>query len=483
MKSSDIYNNNKILKLLLNNNIPSLRIVILFFSIFLVGYILNSIDDSLIIKSGDIKFVLPLDHGKGGDTVRIADNTLFIDTLSVNNKKIEMRGKLLNDNLVNQKPTKIDSIKFSTTLVRNSLDSLSGSKDIIITARNLSFYFKISPITAEVYCKLYGIGYLEDIGNYLILIAFMIIIYLLKKLSESFVYAFTGIKSNDSPEAFDYNEGLLKVVKFYDEQQKEEFEKSFIRAFDIIGLKNSKARKIYLLVYTILILIALWMSFSLIYNKINWNFSWKFYPLGFISNQIKDIFLFAIILPPILIRVTLIAYFTIKFSKYFNNSRMFLIRPLSPDRAGGLAPLGEVTLYLFYMSISFFPNLFTTSLILGYPFIHKILYPFYFMFTFYLFYFPLSAPHKSMKIARHSELTKISDKYNTIYNKFIHNNEVRNNLNKTVLDELKDVSDLYNQTRKMPVWPFDFEIFVKFGAVFLSSMLAYLGQLLIALIK
>jgi len=88
-----------------------------------------------------------------------------------------------------------------------------------------------------------------------------------------------------------------------------------------------------------------------------------------------------------------------------------------------------------------------------------------------------------MKIARHSELTKISDKYNTIYNKFIHNNEVRNNLNKTVLDELKDVSDLYNQTRKMPVWPFDFEIFVKFGAVFLSSMLAYLGQLLIALIK
>ena len=206
------------------------------------------------------------------------------------------------------------------------------------------------------------------------------------------------------------------------------------------------------------------------YENINWNFAPKIYPLGFISNQIKDLFFWVLIIPPILYRVLLIFIYTTSLSNYFEKNNKYRILPITADKAGGLGTLGEVTLYMFYLVIIFFPHLFASSLILGYPLMHKILYPFYFIFAFLIFYLPLNSPHNSMKKARLRELAKIARKYNMTYNDYLDQND--SNIEP---EKLLDIQKLYNETRRMPVWPYNLDLFIKFGSVFLTNILIYLA--------
>ena len=484
MKASDIYSNYWLLNSLLNKKYPFFRIVLLFFCIFLIGFTLSLLDQSLVIKSGESKFIIQLKNDYGKDTIKLADNMLSININRESEKKIRVWGKLINEKYSIQKQDGINDFDYYLTLVHRSQVTFVGQNNRIIMGRHFVNNFKLTSDLVTVKSGIYGVGYLEDVGTYSMFFAFILVIYFLKNLSDKFIYAFTGKENNDLLTAFNYNRGLLKIVKFKDEKQRNSYERLFRNALNKLCLNTAKAKYYSRWYYAYFILIVVFYTF-INYGKIleNWNFSPDIFPIGFWSILIKDNFLFLFLLLPILLRVTLVTYYTIYFTNLFNKKKMFHINPVSQDRAGGLSPLGEVTLYLFYMSISFFPHLFAVSIILGFPITIKILAPLYFGFTFYLFYFPLSAPHKSMKIARQEELGKIAVKYNIIYERFINNNLSKNYIGTAPLDELQSINNLYNQTRKMPVWPFDLEIFVKFGAAFFSSIFAYLLQLIIALIK
>lgn len=192
----------------------------------------------------------------------------------------------------------------------------------------------------------------------------------------------------------------------------------------------------------------------------------------------------SIFVTPLLFRVILIVFYTIRITKRFDSKGMFNIKALAPDRAGGLSPLSELTLIQFYILIAFLPPLFIASVVLHYPLPYNFIYPLYFLFTFYAFYFPLYAPHKSMKEAKIKELTAITDKYEIVLNKFKTAGEnIEENEKTQLLEELSEIRIIYKDLEKMPVWPFNFEIFVKFGAVFFTSLTAYLTQLLISFIK
>ena len=76
-------------------------------------------------------------------------------------------------------------------------------------------------------------------------------------------------------------------------------------------------------------------------------------------------------------------------------------------------------------------------------------------------------------------LHKISEHHEKLLN--IYNDE---NYDKTRSDyekliELIDTEqNLYRERKKMPVWPYDFELFLKFGAVFLRNFGLYLFEIL-----
>ncbi len=46
-----------------------------------------------------------------------------------------------------------------------------------------------------------------------------------------------------------------------------------------------------------------------------------------------------------------------------------------------------------------------------------------------------------------------------------------------LLEELIKIRTLYNESDKMPLWPYDFGIFVKFGTVFRTNIIIYIIQL------
>ena len=483
MKPESLYNQSWVLKLLFNKRKWNtlLYAFILISVIFVIGCFVNKSENSLTIEDGSSDYYLKRDGNVLIDTVNIADNTIYLNMFLVNRNTFKLNGIVYNRSLKSEIQKNINRFNGYISLIQSAPDTLYGKFRKKILGRDLIIETRISEKYFHQNISISGIGYLEDYGTYLLYLAFILTIYLLRILVDKFLFAFTGINSYSRNEKnIVKNKGLLKVVNI---PNSDDYEKEIKNVINVINIKHKKAKRIYYSFYIVVGIAILYMSLFSFFSPSeingNWNFSPQIYWSGYVFNQIKDVVLWLIIMPPILVRVLLFAYFTIKLTFEFDKNNLFDIHPVSPDKAGGLAPLGEVTLILFYMAIAFLPHFFATSLILGYPVTHKVLYPIYFLGTFYLFFFPLSAPHRSMKNAKIHELELIAKRYNSVYDDY--KKDEKNN--KKLLEEMKEIDELYKKTEKMPIWPFDVEIFIKFGAIFFSGFGIYLIDLIKSLIK
>jgi hypothetical protein len=326
------------------------------------------------------------------------------------------------------------------------------------------------------------LGYLSDYANYFLFLGMIISFSLIYSLRKKFVYAFMG-----SEGTLVKGKGLLAVVNgnrvFWDDYQL-----TFDRLFSKICLNDKKDRKIYYSIQVIIaivyIIAATIIPLSTKPSVGNWNFSFVVNETHFFSYlwcQGKDFLFYVIFIPSALWQVIIITYSTMRLIKYFKIHESFQIIPLSPDNAGGLKPLGEISLLLFYIVIVQIMHIIATELIRGISIHNEILFPIYILFAALVFFLPLGAVHSSMKRAKRDELERISKGYNQIYYKFrdeSNESDANQMKKKDRMEEMQSIKELYHQADQMPVWPYDLVTISKFLSMFLLPLGVLLTEML-----
>jgi len=157
-----------------------------------------------------------------------------------------------------------------------------------------------------------------------------------------------------------------------------------------------------------------------------------------------------------------------------------LIRPLHPDHAGGLAPLGDFTLMLSYLialvgiqlvltpvtrnyiTVGTWQFRWTAELVLGLG-VYAITAPI-------VFFAPLSVAHKAMKGAKDQLLLLIARRFDAEYLKLqtaLDGDTVSLESSSKTLQELQALHDM---TNKFPVWPFSATNVTRFATSYALPM-------------
>jgi hypothetical protein len=194
----------------------------------------------------------------------------------------------------------------------------------------------------------------------------------------------------------------------------------------------------------------------------------------------------------ILVYVVLSIYWLHRLFDHF----AVLIRPLYPDRAGGLSPLGDFTLKLSYLIAAVGAILVVTPITRNYVIMGTLQFRWttelilalgaYIMGAPIVFFAPLSVAHNSMKDAKDQFLLQIAqrfdEEYSVIQNFLIKAPSSLEDSSKILEDTsevLKGLQDLYDMTSKFPVWPFNVTNITRFGTSYISPIaLAILTELI-----
>jgi hypothetical protein len=157
------------------------------------------------------------------------------------------------------------------------------------------------------------------------------------------------------------------------------------------------------------------------------------------------------------------------------------VRPLHPDNAGGLSPLGKFSLNLsyiitilgfilatipisrHYLANGTFGFSWTVDVVLGLG-IYIIAAPF-------AFFAPLSVAHTAMKGTKQRLLLEISQRFEDEYAAI--QESIQGDMTKLEenMGNLKELHSLHELTNKFPVWPFNIENILRFITSFVSPIL------------
>lgn len=453
----------------------SIKIILLFTSIWAIGLGITTHEGTDYMGSGKSSFTYSNKDSLVNDIVYVAENNIIINLFPKNEDCCYYSLQFICN-------TKNDTILDSTLTFNNlKLGHISDQTHFAEIDMKLFGYTINNTITSEkdsitISYDISGLGYVLDYGSIFMFMGLIIAFILFRFLCDKFIFAFTGIEDFSKignhktieKSDFDESKGLLRITN---ENRLEELKQNVLEKIEILSFHGHK-----FLIYTSWAIFAVVvMYFSLTNRSGNWNFSIDTYKMSYWFNQVKDFSIYAILIPPVLFKVIIIFYSTIKISYFLDTENLYQLKILAYDNAGGLSPLGDIALYQFYMFVAFSPHIYASAYILNFPTYTNILLPAYLLFTFLLFFVPLNSPHKTMKKAREDSLKTIGNKYETLNNDF---NDVclEGNDFKKLYSKMKKIKKLYDERRKMPVWPYDFEIFVKFGTVFIVNLLAYLSQ-------
>jgi len=273
MISEYLYEKSFVLRILLGGSKLRVfvKISLLFVTLFIFQYILNSLDNSLFIENGNDSITL----SELSDTLKLdlfpADNHLIVYIYNLRKYDAEdistIKGNLELINL---------EVNTSTTLKESKeieYHSFKNNKNIeienILVGRKTIISIELNPTNTKIIATVGGLGLIEDYANYLLYLAFFLVLILLKYLSEKFTYAFTGIeqanlnsRSKDLEDLkFDYKGGLLKSVNLSESLKMRDYESKFKRYLRTIAIDTQYSKIIYYFCYFILGVAIIYMSF------------------------------------------------------------------------------------------------------------------------------------------------------------------------------------------------------------------------------
>ena len=173
-------------------------------------------------------------------------------------------------------------------------------------------------------------------------------------------------------------------------------------------------------------------------------------------------------------------------SRLFNNFTIY-VRPLHPDRAGGLSPLGNFTLMLSYIiavigimfvstpitrnyqAVGTWRFRWTTELLVGLG-IYVVAAP-------TVFFAPLSVAHNAMKEAKDQLLLQIARRFEKEYSRIrevldedVPSLEYSSKILENSSKILGELQTLHDTTSKFPVWPFNVSNVTRFGTSYVSPI-------------
>jgi hypothetical protein len=186
----------------------------------------------------------------------------------------------------------------------------------------------------------------------------------------------------------------------------------------------------------------------------------------------------------IVFRLLLISFLSIYWFRQLFIKFTIRVRPLHPDGAGGLSPLGNLTLHFSYLisviGISLVLSAITRSLrvtqTIGFLFqpdtvagliAYAIISP-------VVFFAPLAVAHHYMEDAKKRFLLKIDEKFGLLFS------EIQASLNsdsdKLILRKkrFKKIKALHAMVKSFPVWPFNVENVTRFITTYLLPILLVL---------
>jgi hypothetical protein len=208
----------------------------------------------------------------------------------------------------------------------------------------------------------------------------------------------------------------------------------------------------------------------------------------------KEIFWFIIfsILALLALRIIIGIWWINKAFKQFQ----IVIKPLHPDRVGGLRPLNQLSMQLglmiFVLGIELAANQFTTM----YFFLNKnpimiastppdliAAWIIYLLLAPVLFFAPLAAAHKSMQNAKDIELMILCEHFERRYKSL--RKLVKEDLDtEQKTNAIRDIWRLYEKIETFPVWPFQMQKLVQFSiTVLLPLLLAILAGYIVEIAK
>lgn len=333
-----------------------------------------------------------------------------------------------------------------------------------------------------------ALGYLEDMNNPFYMLALGISSYLVFSLVRRYDATFNMTADGTRG-------SLLHAIKLgegYDETLRAELE----RRKCIWTTSNPTSRSWYnaLCLIILLVFVIASVEVPLLTQQVkgNWNFSYQplwsqsglveQYPIGYLFNQVKDAVVYLIVIPPLLWVTMMIAVSILGVVSQIKRKNRLRVRPTSPDKTGGLRPLGELSLVLFYIVIVQLIHVFPTSVILNWPMLHQVIYIPFFIFAAFVFFSPLIVVRNAMREAKWLELNRIMEEFDDI------DGRLRNkpfeadrdsNITQNLRDALKLNQQSYDQASSMAVWPYDFRTVVRFATGIVIPLVLYIIQMVV----
>jgi len=190
------------------------------------------------------------------------------------------------------------------------------------------------------------------------------------------------------------------------------------------------------------------------------------YLVTFITRTIYETIVFGFLFPLLLFKFLTTLYTIKHICLDLTKEKIIRLRPINPDKAGGLGDLGKYSLKLVILLL---PPLIP---IFAYMIFNPVTMVLLSGLTLYIpllvltFFYPLSGAHRAMKEFKDRELQNLSHKFNAIYDTFIEKIDPdADTLIPEEYDALEKIDRLYKKAEKMPVWPFDTDTITKFGSI------------------
>ncbi len=187
---------------------------------------------------------------------------------------------------------------------------------------------------------------------------------------------------------------------------------------------------------------------------------------SFVIRTAYEAIIFGILFPLVLHKYLTILYSMKNILQELTERKALKLRPINPDKAGGLGKMGQFSLKLVFFLLSPLIPIFAYIFFGQINIIFLVGLTLYIPLLIFAFFYPLSGAHFAMKKFKEEELNRLSKEFNKVYDEF--NNKLRkislNQLN-IEFEVLEKIDALYKKAEKMPVWPFDTETIAKFGSI------------------
>lgn len=200
---------------------------------------------------------------------------------------------------------------------------------------------------------------------------------------------------------------------------------------------------------------------------------------AFVARTIYECIVFGVIFPWIgfiyLMILHSIRYLCIELDK----QEALKIRPLSPDKAGGLSALAAFSLKMILVIL---PMIIPVILYSIFGELNPLFKAGLFIFipaVCISFLYPLSGAHNAMVKFKRQELSVLSRKFNRVYDQFVR--DIRSKQLKVVPEDMalmEKLDQLYQKAESMPVWPFNLATLSKLGGVIVGIGIPILWDLI-----